>query len=166
MTTTLWATNFARRGAGHLVLLHFLVEFDIWVLRTSHPFSPHVSPYSLTLAVGLWFGLFLCCVCVLFGLFCLSCFPAFCKWQSSFQFLQLYSYRWPTMLSCSLGSAIKKKDINSQFIWLQYKYKILTRYFGLSGSPASSYSTPVLVVHTFCGVVYMSRSWVPLSGFA
>ena len=29
MTTTLWATNFARRGAGHLVLLHFLVEFDI-----------------------------------------------------------------------------------------------------------------------------------------
>ena len=29
MRTTLWVTNFARRGAGQLVLLHFLVEFDI-----------------------------------------------------------------------------------------------------------------------------------------
>ena len=29
MTTTQWATNSARGGAGHSVLLHFLVEFNI-----------------------------------------------------------------------------------------------------------------------------------------
>ena len=29
MTTTQWATNFARGGAGHSALLHFLVEFNI-----------------------------------------------------------------------------------------------------------------------------------------
>ena len=29
MMTTLWVTNFVWRGAGQLVSLHFLVEFDI-----------------------------------------------------------------------------------------------------------------------------------------
>ena len=42
------------------------------------------------------------------------------------------------LLWSGLADQLLFADINSQFIWLQYKYKILTRYFGLSGSPASS----------------------------
>ena len=59
------------------------------------------------------------------------------------------------LLWSGLADQLLFADINSQLIWLQYKYKILTRYFGLSGSPASSFSYDSRKNHpTYHGVLW------------
>ena len=74
MTTTQWATNSIRGWAGHSVLFHFLVEFNIWVLRTFHLLFTVCFTLPLTLAAGRWFGCFLFCLFV-FVVFVFVCFP-------------------------------------------------------------------------------------------
>ena len=60
-------------------------------LDVSPSFHRMFHPSSLTLAAGLWFGLFCVVFVCLVGLV-LVVFSRFCKWQSSFQFLPIYSY--------------------------------------------------------------------------
>ena len=98
-------------------------------------------------------SVFSCCVFSLCFLLCV--FSSLCFFLSSlcFQYVLSVCVFCPCFLSgfaflsinfdiillwSGLADQLLFADINSQFIWLQYKYKILTRYFGLSGSPASS----------------------------
>ena len=95
-------------------------------------------------------------VCVFMLCFLLCVFSSLCFFLSSlcFQYVLSVCVFCPCFLSgfaflsinfdiillwSGLADQLLFADINSQFIWLQYKYKILTRYFGLSGSPASSF---------------------------
>ena len=99
-------------------------------------------------------SVFSCCVFSLCFLLCV--FSSLCFFLSSlcFQYVLSVCVFCPCFLSgfaflsinfdiillwSGLADQLLFADINSQLIWLQYKYKILTRYFGLSGSPASSF---------------------------
>ena len=77
-----------------------------------------------------------CVICLRF----LSVFLIRLRLLPHYQKRYLSKYKLCIILLWSgLADQLLFADINSQLIWLQYKYKILTRYFGLSGSPASSF---------------------------
>ena len=104
----------------------FLCVFSVCVFMLC--FLSVFSPLCFLLSV-----FFLSSLCFQYVLsVCVFC-PCF---LSGFAFL---SINFDIILLWSgLADQLLFADINSQLIWLQYKYKILTRYCGLSGSPASS----------------------------
>ena len=117
--------------------------------------SAIICKYKYPLCVFCVFSVCVFCLCF-HAVFSLCVFSSLCFFWSSlcFQYVLSVCVFCPCFLSgfaflsinfdiillwSGLADQLLFADINSQFIWLQYKYKILTRYFGLSGSPASSF---------------------------
>ena len=102
-----------------------------------------LSVFSLCV-FSLWFFFSICvfCLCYLSVLsvcvFCLCFLSGFAFYRTTKNDTFLRINFDIILLWSGLADQLLFADINSQLIWLQYKYKILTRYFGLSGSPASS----------------------------
>ena len=116
--------------------------------------SAIICKYKYSLCVFCVFSVCVFCLCF-HAVFSLCVFSSLCFFLSSlcFQYVLSVCVFCPCFLSgfaflsinfdiillwSGLADQLLFADINSQLIWLQYKYKILTRYFGLSGSPASS----------------------------
>ena len=132
--------------------------------------SAIICKYKYSLCVFCVFSVCVFCLCF-HAVFSLCVFSSLCFFLSSlcFQYVLSVCVFCPCFLSgfaflsinfdiillwSGLADQLLFADINSQLIWLQYKYKILTRYFGLSGSPASS----LFFWHQRFGDFWRSRS--------
>ena len=101
-----------------------------------------VCVFSLCFLSMFFFSICVFCLCYLSVLsvcvFCLCFLSGFAFYRTTKNDTFLSINFDIILLWSGLADQLLFADINSQLIWLQYKYKILTRYFGLSGSPASS----------------------------